>query len=76
MDLIAENYDAVIGGSFDVTPGLVSRTRTPVHVIAVTSPAYMSGRSLPADPSGLAAYNGIVMRSLRTGEFATECSGM
>jgi DNA-binding transcriptional LysR family regulator len=67
VDLIAENYDAAIGGGFDLAPGLVSRTLAPVHVVAVASPAYMSGRSPPADPSGLVAYDGIVMRSLHTG---------
>ena len=67
VDLIAEKYDAAIGGGFDLVPGLVSRTLAPVHVVAVASPAYMSGRSVPADPAGLAAYNGIVVRSLRTG---------
>ena len=67
VDLIAENYDAAIGGAFDLAPGLVARTLAPVHIVAVASPAYMSGRSLPADPSGLAAYNGIVMRSPHTG---------
>jgi DNA-binding transcriptional LysR family regulator len=67
VDLIAENYDAAIGGGFDLAPGLVSRTLAPVHVVAVASPAYMSGRTPPANPSELAAYNGIVMRSLGTG---------
>jgi DNA-binding transcriptional LysR family regulator len=67
VDLIAENYDAAIGGAFDLAPGLVARTLAPVQVVAVASPAYMSGRSLPADPAGLAAYNGIVMRLLHTG---------
>jgi DNA-binding transcriptional LysR family regulator len=67
VDLIAENYDAAIGGGFDLSPGLVSRTLAPVYGVAVASPAYMSGRPLPTDPSGLAAYNGIVMRSPRTG---------
>ena len=67
VDLIAENYDAAIGGGFDLAPGLVARTLAPVHVVAVASPAYMSGRSLPADPAGLAAYSGIVMRALHTG---------
>jgi DNA-binding transcriptional LysR family regulator len=67
VDLIAENYDAAIGGAFELAPGLVSRTLAPVHVVAVASPAYMSGRTPPVDPSQLAAYNGIVMRSLRTG---------
>ena len=41
VDLIAENYDAAIGGAFDLAPGLVSRTLAPVHVLAVASPAYM-----------------------------------
>jgi DNA-binding transcriptional LysR family regulator len=67
VDLIAENYDAAIGGGFDLAPGLVSRTLAPVHIVAVASPAYMSGRTPPVDPSELAAYNGIVMRSLHTG---------
>lgn len=56
VDLIAENYDAAIGGGFELTPGLVSRTLAPVHVVAVASPAYMSGRTSPADPSELGAY--------------------
>jgi DNA-binding transcriptional LysR family regulator len=67
VDLIAENYDAAIGGGFDLVPGLVSRTLAPVHVVAVASPAFMSGRTPPVDPSALVAYNGIVMRSLGTG---------
>jgi DNA-binding transcriptional LysR family regulator len=67
VDLIAENYDAAIGGAFDLAPGLVSRPLAPVHVVAVASPAYMAGRTPPGDPSELAAYNGIVMRSLHTG---------
>ena len=67
VDLIAEKYDAAIGGGFDLAPGLVSRTLAPVHIVAVASPACLSGRPLPADPSGLAAYNGIVMRLPHTG---------
>ncbi|MFK2856330.1 substrate binding domain-containing protein [Dyella humi] len=67
VDLIAENYDAAIGGAFDLTPGLVSRKLAPVHVVVVASPAYMSGRTPPTDPSELAVFNGIVMRSLHTG---------
>ena len=67
VDLIAENYDAAIGGGFDLAPGLVARKLAPVHVVAVASPAYMAGRTPPADPSQLAAYNGIVMRPPGTG---------
>jgi DNA-binding transcriptional LysR family regulator len=67
VDLIAEKYDAAIGGGFDLASGLVSRTLAPAHIVAVASPAYMLGRMPPTDPSGLIAFNGIVMRSLRTG---------
>lgn len=67
VDLIAENYDAAIGGGFDLAPGLVARTLAPVYGVAVASADYMSGRRLPTDPSELAAYRGIVMRSPRTG---------
>ena len=67
VDLIAEGYDAAIGGAFDLAPGLTARTLAPVHIIAVASPAYMSGRKPPTDPSQLAAYSGIVLRPLHTG---------
>lgn len=67
VDLIAEGYDAAIGGGFELAPGIISRVLAPAHVIAVASPAYMKGRKLPADPSDLGDFEGIVMRSSRTG---------
>lgn len=66
-DLIAEGLDAAIGGGFELSPGIVARTLTPAHLIAVASPAYMENRRLPLDPSGLAEFDGIVMRSAQTG---------
>jgi DNA-binding transcriptional LysR family regulator len=67
VDLVAEGYDAAIGGGFDLSPGIVARTLAPAHVIAVASPSYMSGRMPPADPERLQMLDGIVMRSLQTG---------
>ncbi|MBR8305270.1 LysR family transcriptional regulator [Burkholderia cenocepacia] len=67
VDLVAEGYDAAIGGGFDLAPGLVSRALAPAHVVAVASPAYMADRMAPADPGDLAGFDGIVMRSGRTG---------
>lgn len=67
VDLIAEGYDAAIGGGFELAPGLVSRVLAPAHIVAVASPAYMASRVPPADPSGLADLDGIVMRSSSTG---------
>jgi DNA-binding transcriptional LysR family regulator len=49
-----------------LAPGLVSRVLAPLHIVAVASPAYMKGRTPPADPSGLAAFDGIVMRASST----------
>lgn len=67
VDLIAEGYDAALGGGFDLAPGVVSRPLAPAHLVAVASPAYMAGRTLPTDPGDLAELGGIVMRSSRTG---------
>lgn len=67
VDLIAENFDAAIGGGIDLAPGIVSRPLAPLHIIAVASPAYLKGRTPPIDPSGLVAFDGIVMRVARTG---------
>ncbi|WLG47120.1 LysR family transcriptional regulator [Pseudomonas sp. FP1740] len=67
VDLIAEGYDAAIGGGFELTPGVVSRTLAAADVVAVASPAYLAGRTLPSSPADLAQYNGIVMRGIRTG---------
>ena len=62
MDLIAEGFDAAIGGGFELAPGLIARDLAPAHIIAVASPAYLEGRPPVTDPSGLAALDGIVMR--------------
>jgi DNA-binding transcriptional LysR family regulator len=67
VDLIAEGLDAAIGGGFDLPPGVVARPLAPAHIIAVAAPGYLAGQARPADPSGLAALDGIVMRSERTG---------
>jgi DNA-binding transcriptional LysR family regulator len=67
VDLVAEGYDAAIGGGFELSQGIVARTLAPAHIIAVASPGYMSGRIPPTDPAGLQALEGIVMRSLQTG---------
>ena len=69
VDLIAEGFDAAIAGGIELAPGFVSRTLAPLHIIAVASPNYLKGRTPPTDPSGLAALDGIVMRSMHTGRF-------
>lgn len=71
VDLIAEGYDAAIGGGFELTPGVVARTLAPAHIIAVASPAYLARRAPPSDPAGLMEFDGVVMRSLTTGRIRT-----
>ncbi|HYC41972.1 MAG TPA: LysR substrate-binding domain-containing protein [Noviherbaspirillum sp.] len=67
VDLVAEGYDAAIGGGFALRPGVVSRPLAPVHIIAVATPSYLAGRVPPADPGELMRFDGIVMRSLQNG---------
>ena len=67
VDLIAEGYDAAIGGGFELTPGIISRTLAPAHVVAVASPAYLAARPLPFRPTDLSQHTGIVMRGSHTG---------
>lgn len=67
VDIVAEGYDAAIGGGFDLSPGIVARTLAPAHIVAVASPAYMAGRVAPGDPAGLTEFDGIVMRSIQSG---------
>ncbi len=67
VDLIAEGYDAALGGGFDLAPGVVSRALAPAHLVAGASPAYMAGRVPPTAPRDLTELDGIVMRSSRTG---------
>ncbi|HHQ4823026.1 TPA: LysR substrate-binding domain-containing protein [Pseudomonas aeruginosa] len=71
VDLIAEGYDAAIGGGFELAPGVVARTLAPAHIIAVASPTYLARRTPPADPSGLIELDGVVMRSLSSGRIRT-----
>lgn len=67
VDLIAEGYDAAIGGGFELRPGVISRPLAPAHIIAVVAPAFLAGRVPPSSPSELDQLDGIVMRSLQNG---------
>lgn len=60
--LIAEGYDAAIGGDFELVPA---------HIIAVASPAYLARRAPPGDPSGLIELDGVIMCSLTSSRIRT-----
>lgn len=68
VDLIAEGFDAAIGGGFELAPGLVSRVLLPAQVVAVASPACLRQWPAITHPSMLATVDGIVMRLGQTGK--------
>jgi DNA-binding transcriptional LysR family regulator len=67
VDLIGENFDAAIGGGFDIAPGVVARNLGPAHRILVASPAYLEQHPSIISPSDLATHRGILVRSPQTG---------
>ena len=67
VDIVGEGFDAAIGGGFELTSGIVARELAPVHIVAVASPAYMTGRQLPRHPEEFASFDGIMRRSSPTG---------
>jgi DNA-binding transcriptional LysR family regulator len=67
VDIVGEGFDAAIGGGFMLASGVVARELAPIHIVAVASAAYLSGRALPQRPDELAQFDGIMRRSSPTG---------
>lgn len=67
VDLIAEGFDAAIGGGFELPAGVVARELARAHVVAVAAPAWLAGRRAPREPADLAGLPGIYRRSPGTG---------
>src|SRR5439155_15771412 len=45
VDLIADGFDAAIGGGIELTPGLVARELARLHVVAVAGPSFRPVRT-------------------------------
>ena len=67
VDIVGEGFDAAIGGGFELSAGVVARELSPVHIVAVASPAYLADKPLPRNPDDLANLDGIMRRSSPTG---------
>lgn len=67
VDLIAEGFDAAIGGGFELSPGVVARELAPAHRVLLTSPAYLQQHGEPRTPDELHGHAGILIRSPQTG---------
>lgn len=65
--MIAEGYDAAIGGGTELTPGVVARELARAHIVVVASPTHMAGRKALREPPDLAALDGIVMHAVHSG---------
>src|SRR3954470_23395675 len=57
VDIVGEGFDAAIGGGFRLASGVIAAELGPVHIVAVASPAYMQGRTLPRTPADLASFD-------------------
>lgn len=68
VDLIAEGFDAAIGGGFELPPGVIARELAPAHLVLVASPTYLAGSALPRGPEQLDQLEHLAMRSARTGK--------
>lgn len=67
VDLIAQGFDAAIGGGFDLPPGVVARKLAPAHRILVASAEYLDNCGEVRSPEDLAKADGILIRSPQTG---------
>ena len=67
VDLIAEGFDAAIGGGFELPSGLVARQLAPAHVVLLASQSYLAGKPAIKHPDQLMDHAGIYIRSPQTG---------
>ncbi len=67
VDLIAQGFDAAIGGGFELPPGVVARKLAPAHRILVASADYLEDCGEVRSPEDLARADGILIRSPQTG---------
>ncbi|KPC55032.1 LysR family transcriptional regulator [Amantichitinum ursilacus] len=66
VDLIAQGFDAALGGGFELPQGVVARKLGPAHRVLVASPGYAAAHPLD-HPAQLRDCHGIVIRSPQSG---------
>ncbi|WP_353192297.1 LysR substrate-binding domain-containing protein [Pandoraea pnomenusa] len=67
VDVVAEGFDAAIGGGIELTPGVIARRLAPTYAVICASAEYMATRKAPQHPSELATFDAIIRRSGATG---------
>ena len=68
VELIADGFDAAIGGGIELSPGVVARELAPAHLVLVAAPGYLAGRPVPRRPEQLAEFDQLAMRSTQSGK--------
>lgn len=72
VDLIAEGFDAAVGGGIELPPGVIARPLAPARRVLVAARDYLDAHPRIAKPADLAAHAGILIRSPRTGRLSAE----
>jgi DNA-binding transcriptional LysR family regulator len=67
VDVVAEGFDAAIGGGIELTEGLIARVLAQVSVALAAAAAYLREHPAPATPDDLARHRGVLRRSLASG---------
>ncbi|WP_095059368.1 LysR family transcriptional regulator [Pseudomonas sp. Irchel s3f7] len=67
VDLIAQGFDAAIGGGFELPQGVVARKLAPAHRVLLASTDYLARRETIREPDDLQHHDGILIRSPQTG---------
>lgn len=67
VDIVAEGFDAAIGGGIELNDGLIARELARLRIVLVASANYLKARRAPAHPDDLARHHGLLRRSLASG---------
>ncbi|MFA2532708.1 LysR substrate-binding domain-containing protein [Pseudomonas chlororaphis] len=68
VELIADGFDAAIGGGIELSTGLIARDLASAHLVLVASPDYLSEHPPVSRPGQLSGLEHLAMRSLRSGK--------
>ncbi|WP_085718610.1 LysR family transcriptional regulator [Pseudomonas sp. B28(2017)] len=68
VDLVAEGFDAAIGGGFELAPGQIAREIAPAHLVLVASREYLARQPHIADLDDVSRLDHLAMRSAKTGK--------
>lgn len=67
VDVVAEGFDACIGGGFALDGGVVARELAPLHLVLVASPAYIAQHGVPDSLQALPGHACVQWRSPLSG---------